>query len=574
MKKTSLALLLALLLLLAACAPQPESEYENYFGMSQWTQGGSKQDLMHVTDIRVEERGETSAVILEFGREKSGMVEAAKPPRYVVDALSSPGRIVIGLSGIVAWDASIPPLVGEGALVRGCFRINRNKDAQAYLYVQLSKDVAWRLEEGETSLTLIVRPLAQQDASEAWYAVADAVSDYESGNLGDKSGMTPALCRDGSRLLLSSAYASEEEAQAAADSVSDALASVNGKKAVVQKLARNALPDYTDGISAELLAEARLFEGKGTLTYWQHGMRFLGWSPEGKALMARRSSVADYSELEELWEYDREGNSRQLIEQPFSAVGDAKYSPDGSLLAFTEVTDKNRRLYIARVATGDLFYPDDQTYISGFDWGNDGRLYYMGGEEYVALIAYDPATDIMQYLEDIVGVEGDFATSEGYVLFTDDLSSVYRLHPENGQRIKIATGAEFRLSPDGKSIALLAYDEETELDTYSVLSVMDFLTRTVTPISIGRMLGDACWDVEGDVLYYALFRENTESYIFDLFAYSPATGESTPIGMADSMQLHAGTAPGEMIVNMNVPVGEDDYISAVYLLSIEKEGEE
>lgn len=563
-KKTFAALLLALLLLLSACAPDPKSEFEGHYGMDQWTQGGKKQDLIHVTGIRVEKRDPHTALTLEFSRETNDGVQPTAAPEYVADALETPARLVIALSGIVTWDAQMPALGAESDLLRGVFRVNRNKDARAYLYAQLSADFAFTVEEGENSLTFLLRPLSEQTDEEGWYVAADAVNDFESGNLDGKLGLTPVICRDSSRLLLSKPYASEDEARAAAGNVTATLAGVSGKQADVQKLRRNALPDFMDGTSVEALQSARVFEGSGSLTYWHHGMRFLDWSPGGSALMARRSAVTEYSDLEELWEYDAQDNARQIVEQPFSALGDAKYSPDGSLIAFTEITDKHQRLYIANVQTGELSYPDDHTYVSGFDWGEDGRLYYMGGEEVVVLLAYDPAADILQYLEDIPGVEGDFAVSEGQVIFTDDLSSVYRLHPDNGQRIRIAEGAEFRLHPDKQHIALIAYDTEMELDSMSVLSVMDFATRGLKTVSTGRILGDVCWDPDGATLYYALFKDEiADDLVYDIYAWSLATGESRLLGSSVFLDFASGKQAGEILANVNVALGEDE-VATVY----------
>ena len=529
-------------------------------------QGGKQQDLVHIRAVTVAQNAEYTDLRFDFARESGDALEGISPTAYVIDALRDPGRLRIALRGVLSWDSPLP--LGAQGAIAGMFRVDRNKDDSAYLYVQLREDIAWYTEETDASLIVHMRPVSEQPAGESWFVTADAIGDYESGALPDDIGLSPTLCKDSSRMLISKPFADEEDAKREADKLTARLVEIGGQQAGLQKLAHNTLPDFSDGANIEALENAKLFEGEGELAFWHSGMVFLGWSPSGNALMARRSSVSDLGPLAELWEYDARDNARQIMDQPLSSIGGAAYAPDGKWLAFTEATDTDQKLYLANLQTGEILFPDDQNYISGFDWGDDGRLYYMGGDDLVYLIGYDPATDIIEYLEDIEGVEGDFETQGGNIVFSDDTMNIYRLNPADGVRVRIAEGGEFRVSPDDAYIACLAYSTEGDFDTYAHLYIMDFETRTRVTISEGHMLGDVCWDASGDTLYYTLFRDGGENFLLDLYAYDLLSGENRALGALGAMTMLPGKEPGTLVINASVPVGEESY-EGVYIFTNE-----
>ncbi len=589
MKKIAIILLIILLITLTACTPKvtepellPESSVPGYYSALQTLPGGNAEVTgANLSGIDILRRQEDYVLTLSFTEgsvleDKSGDAVSALPA-YTLSVLSAPSRFVVELPGILAENVAqeLEPL-GE---FQGYFY--EKTDTGVTLYFQFTGGIVFKAEESADHLTLYVRASDEENAEH--YHVKTIYRD-ENVDLGEYD-FTPALCEDGINLCrISPMLSSVEEADTVCKSVNALLeAAGSDDTAEVILMDSGAAPDYTEPVSRTLLTMmGALKTNSGIIDGTMIGLnaRFVCLDQNGSLLMAcpQESISGDGEEetVEELWLYAGTGKRSRLLDSLFASVQKAAVSPDGRTIAILEQTGGDRLLYLYDTQNQGLTFLSAEglgDYTADFCWGANGVLYIMCGDESMQLMAFDPVVtpieDALTAVEEREGGNGNVAVSGDSVYFNDEYGSVYAVSTVDATRELYETADGFLLSPDGKQMLLISYDD-AEVSNSVTLTLKSTETGEKTEIASGMALSAYVFSGDSKALFMldANTGADSEDYPVNLLKYNIESGKMTTLGALASNTIFPGKDENSLILMFYQERGGNVFMPITYRLQI------
>ncbi len=534
LRKTSLALAVILLMAFtAACAP----------GAGQSTTGGVDKPAENVNlkDVDIGSDGSQATVTLSLlsGSRVAGYPESklTHPPAYEISMLAQPYRLKVQLEDISFWDYEQKTAWDLSGLVSGLFREVPANDNSLIVYVQLSQEVSYTVEESEGSIAIQMTAGAANNGA-AYYCVSDAFFEHQEGVWPEDIDMSPVLCSDKrNKLLISQAFPT----QAAAESFQQQAASLLAEKlpdktiSVIQ-LAAGALPDFMTDINYSSAEGRSVLLKDGVLVntpvLLQNG-RYLATSPSGTVAFSRVYQPGEpdvFLPSEKLWTLDINGRIQNVDTPEFSSIDKAAYSFDGRYLALLDVSIENRVLYVYDFTSGALINLGEEGFGSqttSFAWSeSEDVLYAMSGYESLQLRKCSFAGDgsfVISAVEEQAGDEGNIAVFGQRVFFADSVAG--KVYEIGETRRELATGTDIRISPDGKKLLVLETTASQNEQVLTSLKLCDIDSGETTLIASHAEIVDFCFRNNG-LIYYtdASVDQPADGYSSGLYVFDTAAG--------------------------------------------------
>lgn len=534
LRKTSLALAVTLLIVFtAACAP----------GAGQSTTGGVDKPAENVNlkDVDIDSDGNQATVTLSLlsGSRVAGYPESklTQPPAYEISMLVQPYRLKVQLEDISFWDYEQKTAWDLSGLVSGLFREVPANDNSLVVYIQLSQEVSYTVEETEGSIVLQMTAGAANNGS-SYYCVSDAFFEHQEGVWPEDIDMSPVLCSDKqNKLLISQAFPS----QAAAESFQQQAAALLAKKlpdktiSVIQ-LAAGALPDFITDINYSSAEGRSVLLKDGVLVntpvLLQNG-RYLATSPNGTVAFSRVYQPGEpdvFLPSEKLWTLDINGRIQNVDTPEFSSIDKSAYSFDGRYLALLDVSIENRVLYVYDFTSGALINLGEEGFGSqttSFAWSeSEDALYAMSGYESLQLRKCFFAGDgsfVISAVEEQAGDEGNIAVFGQRVFFADSVAG--KVYEIGETRRELTTGTDIRMSPDGKKLLVLETTASQNEQVLTSLKLCDIDSGETTLIASHAEIVDFCFSNNG-LIYYtdASVDQPADGYSSGLYVFDTAAG--------------------------------------------------
>ncbi len=555
---------------------EPASGIPGYYSMAQTIMGGGV-DGAALSDVRVEADDQDTVITLRF---EGGL------PAYSVSALSDPARVIVSMRALSGWEHS-SALSGDGqSLVLGMFRNEASAVGVTELYFQTTRQIGYQI--SEQGQELVIRLRALDETAEAGYYVTLGAYEAYCAKLFDAGELTPVLCADGASVaLISRRYDTRVEAEAYAQTLDASLSeALPGVTSSVVQLSGNEAPPLSDAAERAALSAQevyRPYSGEAAPWLWTTNARLLEWMPDMKRALFTRQTAAlsgDEGEYCELWLYDQAGKGQRLLDVEFRTVTEAQFAQAGDALAFVEATDSEYLLYYYSLTGGDFVALGDlvggNTY--GFDFALDGSLYLVGGVYEPRLTRWDPTVfgDSVRMLEDMAGPLGslDVGSAEwspNTLYMSDGEMTTYEFDMASGERSYLTEGGEFEMSPDGRYLVLMEYDESIPVDTYTGLKLRDLSTGQETPIYSGEAIGDVCWSSGGARVYFLTYNEDaatSEAFPSVLHAYDLESGQAQALGLIDTLDIGMGANDAEVSFVTSYQSAAGRYQWATYRVNV------
>ena len=557
MKKILAAALLVLFTALYAwgCAKDgaqaPEAELQDLDGylLTGTAQGGGHVKNANLYSLELGEKEGDTVLTLDFVSDStlSGQgtqMEVSNPPSYEVYTLGKPYRLVIEFSALSFWDYERAFDPASQTLIQGLFNHSPEQGGMFRLYLQLANEVAFRVEEEDSVLTIALRPIQKAEATPgetaggdavdvlaqefapqgaAYYVIANAYRDYCAGSVSCPE-MTPVLASNGVNvLLISEAMSAKEDAEALMQTILTREANAVAANWSVVLLEDGALPAYTqemDYLAAYDVTPARRESAPVKLEVVIPDGLFLAMTPEKDGLLYSRR-VIEYeaggggTEYEVLCVEDLSGESRQLLDFAFERVESALYSPDGRRLAVLERSGESAHLYVFDVDSRDLLtdlsgmgFGDT---VSAYCWdGTGGRIFSIGGSKEIVVNQYDfnvPSESRRHSVVDKKGVdETSLGFLDGEVYFcetTEKGAQMFRVKPEGGLRRLYLAADAFAFSQNKRYLAYTNNGSDAEATAVEpVFAVADLQTGEVVNIEAAFRVYAFKWSADAKKLFY------------------------------------------------------------------------
>ena len=241
------------------------------------------------------------------------------------------------------------------------------------------------------------------------------------------------------------------------------------------------------------------------------------WSPDGSRIAFASSAEGNGSEIYVYWvDSGRMARITQLERSP----GDISWSPDGSHIAFSmHVPESNPVLVKPPKKPKGADWAEHPRVTTRLKHEADGTGYLEPGYSHLFVVPADGGTARQITSGDFHHDSTPAWTPDGeHLIFSANRnedwqynrrnSEVYSVSVENGS-IKALTdrdGPDYNpaLSPDGKTIAYLGYDDKVQ--TYQVNKIYtmspDGSNKKEITTNLDRDLSDLVWDEDGDGLYF------------------------------------------------------------------------
>ncbi len=537
--------------------------------------GGEKQENANIKNIGITKDDGAENINLDFvsGSLLDANADPCGIPEYVVEFIPSPLRLKITFKNIVYWDymvAGIP--VASSELINGAFQMSPAEDGgDTVLYFTLTKAVAFKIIENESTLTVSLIEEVKDAENEKWYLTADLYYEYQTGQM-PQGNFTPILCDDNiSVIMISEAYKSLEDAQKAKEEL---LASdFEGISISVVSLKQGQLPPYGSSLDSQaLLSESVLsIDGaKTTLPLFYADARFLTWLPDGSGALFAKNEDG----LEKLYVADKAGTKRLLVEQGFSTVVKAVYSSDCSRLAFIEQAEDTSVITVIDVKSGKITVVGNEEnvlgeIIMGVQLNENGtKLFFLSGNSTYSLQVYDFATGQITNLDTDILVESDLIYHNGYLYYCDvidEYEAVVRLRSGCGEAELIHKGSQFKLSSDGKKIAVISEDYETAVCDLKVIHIETGLSESVLDDIV---TSDFFFTPSGESVFYVLETGDPEFY-YQLVRYDLTTKETTVMAQCINSVFYPSDKDNEIIISV-IYSGENGAQPVTYIADFDK----
>ena len=536
--------------------------------------GGQKQENANIKNIGITKDNGAENIKLDF---VSGSLldEDVKPcgiPEYTVEFIPSPLRLKITFKNIVYWDymvAGIP--VDSSELINGSFQMSPTEtDGDTVLYFTLTKAVGFKIIENESALTVSLIEDVKNVETEKWYLTADLYYEYQLGQI--QGEFTPILCDDNiSVIMISDAFKSEEDAKKAREELLNS--DFKGFSINVISLKQGQLPPYGNSLDSQaLLSESVLsIDGaKTTLPLFYADARFLCWLPDGSGALFAKNEDG----FEKLYVADKAGTKHLLVEQGFSTVVKAVYSADGSRLAFIEQAEEASVITVIDVNSGKITVVDNEEngfgeIIMGVQLNENGtKLFCLSGNSTYSLQVYDFATGQITNLDTDILVESELMYHSGYLYYcdvVDEYEAVVRFKVGGDETELLCKGSQFKLSADGKRIAVISEDYETAVCD---LKVVDIETGASESVLDDIVTSDFFFTPSGTSIFYVLETGDPEFY-YQLVRYDILTKETTIMAQCINSVFYPSDKDNEIIISV-IYSGENGAQPVTYIADFDK----
>lgn len=580
----------------------PRSEVKGYYSAQQKLQGGIESDNVNLKKIDVKQTGTDVTLIFSFmnGSEKLGTKETKVDhiPFFLTSFVENPYRFMLRLEGLTYWDfdqEAITQALQKTPFFQGMFQQLPMDNNSTILYFHTSSPLVYKVEEKKDQLVLTIHPIKGQPKS-GYYIILNAFDLYQQGMLPKDAGLLPALCTDKQNVtMLSSMINSKTEADKQMEKLVGMLKSRNVDRLPKGvQLGANQYPTYDAQADVEGARNKNMIRVAGKpypLPVLVEGGRFLTWAPDGKSYIYAKpivQAIKDQQEVstinEEIWISDEKGEKKRLQDNEFSTILQAQYSPDGTKLLLLEQMEEMWVLYLYDSKTNELTNMAEEGFGSStksFTWSTDGtKVYAMSGEDVPQLLEYDihqPSGSRVRTLEEKAGTAGDLSFVNGKIYFSDEaagtVGKIYEMDPSAGKRSDYANGASFKISPDGKKMAIVEIQSVKEEEFQTVLKIRDLASGSEQVIPTKKVVLYYSWTIDSSNLFYTIDMavDEKETYATELWKYHASDAVNTMICDLSSSEFYSSNKNNEVLL-MDLYVTKGNDVPVTYRLDITKIG--
>jgi len=590
-KTLAVTLLLAVSVLLSGCQTVGDWNVpDNTIEATQSLEGG--QDLgsdVNLKDMTMVSDGESTVVTLYFikGSRKSDVTESKldSVPSYHASLLPFPQRLCVTLS-VDFWDYQTSSDWYRDSLVCGSFKSSNSAEGILSVYFQLTGAVRASFEETDDRLVITLVP-QRSSSQESYFVGLNAYEEWGQHLIPQDLGLTPTLCADLSNIMLiSKPFSSKEQADDFSKTVSDAISSVAAtKNPYVFSMEAGSLPAYNSTVDLEEVNQKLVLQEDGTgktLPVLVENGRYLCAAPDESVLYARSyfpdpMGDSPQTQVERLWMIGKDEAKTELDLPNFSYVEQAAFSSDGKYLAILDTSMLSKVLYIYNEETGELQNLGEEGFgdiTSSFVWDKqNNRIYAMTGHGDVRLMCYDfsaPEGSRIAFVEEEPGMESALATDGTSLYFSNpaagDSGEIYAVDIATGARTLVAQGISFKLSPDGKELAVLKPSATGGPDLFD-LSVISLSSGEAFSVMDAIYVEDYEFGLDSDHLYFttSTYDGIPSGYHNALLCFSIADKNTELIGYSTAEMLKRGSQKNEMyLIDYFDSQTETFYVTYIY----------
>jgi len=240
------------------------------------------------------------------------------------------------------------------------------------------------------------------------------------------------------------------------------------------------------------------------------------WSPSGDRI-AYLSTRSGKTQIHIHW---MENGQHAQITHLQNSPGQLAWSPDGKHLSFVSfVPEPGPSLGNMPAKPAGAKWAKSPVYVEDINYRADGAGYLPSGSQHFFLISVEGGTPRQLTSGDYAGSRDYCWTPDGeYLLFSANFNEDAEGNPANSEiyELEIATGevkaltdregpdASPRISPDGKTIAFLGYDEKYLGYQQQKLYMMERNGKKVQEIEtrLDRSPGNISWAPDGSGVYF------------------------------------------------------------------------
>lgn len=208
---------------------------------------------------------------------------------------------------------------------------------------------------------------------------------------------------------------------------------------------------------------------------------------------------------------DADGHDPRTVLESGEPIMSPAWSPDGQRLAYVSFEGRTSAIYVQRLATGERTRVSARAGINGAPaWSPDGRRLALtlsrDGNLDVYVLELDSQVLTRLTTDDAIDTEPEWTRDGRGVFFTSDRAGsaqVYRVAVDGERRAERVTftgsyNARPRLSPDGKSLALVTLDR----GGYRI-GLLDLAARTLRVLTGSRQDESPSFAPNGAMIIYA-----------------------------------------------------------------------
>nr|WP_122013423.1 hypothetical protein [Maliibacterium massiliense] len=535
---------------------KPASSVRGYYASNQSYVGGEEMNEVVLEDMSIDQEGKDVVLRLTFTHGNTSYdgqdVRAATAvPYYDLQITGTPRRLALYMEDIVSWAFTAKSSWQQLDLLNGVFISGASGMTNPTLYVQLTRDVAYKVSQEDGDLVIRLRPLAQQN-DVRYYALLNAATDYAHERALRTLGMQPTLCADKKNtLLISESFQTQAEAEAFAAQVQAQLGPrYSYKKCHVVQLAGDALPPFDGNLEMEEIQNKPVLYQDGqpkTAEVLEVNARLLAIAPDGAtrlfATPVQDIQSGEQVTYEALYTLDAQGQRKELVNMQFGTMLVAQYAPDGRHIAFIvlDTTQEMSLLYLYALDTGELTSISQEGFGSrawDFVWSPDSAALYgmtaSGKDEEASyqIQKYDLTAPQQQRVSTLTALEAGqgMLGIAGDTLYYSEAEqgadgAIYRLRLADGARAKVADGTRFILSADGAQMAVTGSGKLKEAeDALRLYRTADWSVLYQMP---GVHISDFAFCAHGQLLFLTNTADTSADTASALYRYAPGQQQAS-----------------------------------------------
>lgn len=529
-------------------------------------------EKINLKDIDITAEGGDTVVTLSMlsGSRKANFAESklTKLPEYEITQLEQPQRLMIKLSGISFWDYEPKQSWSLSNFVLGVFRELPANDDSLIIYIQLSRNAGFSVQESEGDLIIRLTP-GQENAESKYFCLSNSFFEYQEGTWPSDIDMTPVLCSDlENKLLISKPFDTEQAAETYMEKTNSSLKSVMPDNTLyVAQIGKDALPDFpvSADYSAAVGKSVVIKDGvlMDTPLMLQHG-RYLASASDGRIAFSRRYKPDEpaleqdiYLLSEKLWILDPNGRVQQLDVPDFYWIDTAAFSADGRYLCILDVSIENRVLYIYDFALSKLINLGEEGFgnqTAAYAWSDlSDALYAMtgyGSMQMMSCMFAKDGTFRISAVEETPGSEGRLGVTGGKLFYADKAGYTGVIYEIGDSRRKITKGIDFDISPDGKTMLVLEAAASGDEEVLTSLKLYDIETGESEYIVKNADITGFCFSQNGSKVYYmdaSVPAEQTiGEYKYGLFSYDVASASAQQSALCNTSEFAPSADTGKV----------------------------
>lgn len=571
---TALICIIVLICICTMCGGSARYSSKKFNSVSAIAKGGKTQDDCNCTAIEYLAEEEFVEVKLSFvsGSTAEGDTKECGVPEYSVSFISSPLRLKIEVLSLEYWDYVINSApVDETQLLTGMF-YNVLEETTTF-YFNLSKNVTFKVVENEDgSLSVLLKP-DDKSVEGGWYLLSDTYYEFQEGKLTEED-FTPTLCDDNiSVLMISKPFKN----RAAAEKMRDKLltSSFEGKQIRVEELAGGELPKYSENTDTLALLSESILSVNGTKTslpLFFANARFICWNPSGEEALFSKTIDSG----ENLYIADKAGTKHLLLDKALATVALATFSKNEQVLAFVETAEETELVSIYDIKENSLkvlvdeegasLFSDKITGIALSDEGD--KLFVLSGDGYYTLKEYDVLSGEVKNLRTDIIVESKLYYLDGKLYYSDcieEREAIVSHTLEDDTIQKLALGADFMLSPDGKKLAVITENYATSICTLNLVDLEQGVTEEVFEDIV---TGEYFVSFDNKAVFFITETGDQEFY-YQIMRYDIEEKTLSAKAQCINAVFYPSNAAEEMIISI-IYTGENGTYPAAYIADFTK----